>query len=191
MLFYSDPKQDKEPDKVDDPPEFPAEVKAMNAENPQRKGKHPGNRLGFTTIRFFDHLKGLFRNLLQVMPNMIRRRDALVADDRQGHPFTGNSEERSFPGYVFELVVAHMDRLQPGVVADVFKDPLRDKDPSRFADRFDPRGYIETIAKSVRAIITDITHMDTNPHRHFRILFVFDLHLYCTLHRIDAAMENT
>ncbi len=94
------------------------------------------------------------------------------------------------PGYILQLEVTHMDGLKPGVIADIFKNALGDIHAPRLADRLDTCSHIEAVTKGIGAVITDISDVDTNPHRHFRIFLVFNLHLYRTLHRIDAAVKN-
>lgn len=83
-----------------------------------------------------------------------------------------------------------MDGLQPGVVADIFKDPLGNKDAAGFADGFDTGGYIEPVPEGIGAIITDIPNVDTNPYGHLRVFLEFNLHLHGTFDRVDAAVEN-
>src|SRR5688500_14356807 len=80
-----------------------------------------------------------------------------------------------------------MHCFEPRMITNIFKNSFRNKYTSWLTYRFNSRRNIETIPKCISAIITDITNVNTDPHRHLRLVLVFTLHLYSTSHGIDIA----
>ena len=51
------------------------------------------------------------------------------------------------------------------MVADIFEDTFGDKHTAWFADRFYTGGYIQSIAKSIGSVITDVAYVDADADR--------------------------
>ena len=76
------------------------------------------------------------------------------------------------------------------MITDILKHAFRNEYAAWLTDGFDTCCHIEAITKGIDTIVADITDMDTNADRHFRIFLVLDLHFYSTFDRIDATVKD-
>lgn len=77
------------------------------------------------------------------------------------------------------------------MIADIFEDSFGNEYTTWFANGFDTGSHIKAITECIDPVIANITDVNANTDRHFGVLFVFDLHLYGTFDRVDAAVEYT